>query len=222
VNRRYEKVSSLTVIAQVYDKSLHEVFSREAKADVDADGVAKVLALPAEAFSPGSPLYFVKLELQSNDGKIVSTNFYWLSPKKNVYEWGKTDYKYTPVSSYEDLTALQNLPKAKLEASGTSVSTADGPEVHLTLKNPSEHLAFQVRFGVRKKGQDAEILPVFWDDNYIELMPGESREISAKYLRTADTSEPLEMTVAGWNIETITIPLPASAASSAAGAGSRR
>ncbi|HXN16805.1 MAG TPA: glycoside hydrolase family 2 TIM barrel-domain containing protein [Candidatus Binatus sp.] len=222
VNSRYEKFSGLTVTAHVYDNSLHETFSREAKADVDADGVARVLTLPAEAFSPGSPLYFVKLELQSNDGKTVSTNFYWLSPKKNTYEWGKTDYKYTPVSSYEDLTALQNLPKAKLEASGTSVSTADGPEVHLTLKNPSDHLAFQVRFGVRRKGQDAEILPVFWDDNYIELMPGESREISAKYLRTTDISEPLEMTVAGWNIETITIPLPGNALSSAQGAGGGR
>jgi exo-1,4-beta-D-glucosaminidase len=222
VNSRYEQFSGLTVTVHVYDNSLHETFSREAKADVDADGVARVLTLPVEAFSPGSPLYFVKLELQSNDGKIVSTNFYWLSPKKNTYEWGKTDYKYTPVSSYEDLTALQNLPKAKLEASGTSVSTADGPEVRLTLKNPSDHLAFQVRFGVRRKGQDAEILPVFWDDNYIELMPGESREISAKYLRTADTSEPLEMTVAGWNIETITIPLPGDALPSAPGAGGGR
>jgi exo-1,4-beta-D-glucosaminidase len=222
VNSRYEKFSDLTVIAHVYDNSLHETFSREAKADVDADGVAKVLTLPAEAFSPGSPLYFVRLELQSNDGKIVSTNFYWLSPKKNVYEWGKTDYKYTPVSSYEDLTALQNLPKAKLEVNGTSVSTANEPEVHLTLKNPSDHLAFQVRFGVRRKGQDAEILPVFWDDNYIELMPGESREISAKYLRSADISDPLEMTVAGWNIETITIPLPGNTASSAQGSGGRR
>jgi exo-1,4-beta-D-glucosaminidase len=222
VNSRYEKFSGLTVIAHVYDNSLHETFSREAKADVDADGVAKVLTLPAEAFSPGSPLYFLKLELQSNDGKIVSTNFYWLSPKKNVYEWGKTDYKYTPVSSYEDLTALQNLPKAKLEVNGTSVSTADGPEVHVTLKNPSDHLAFQVRFGVRRKGQDAEILPVFWDDNYIELMPGESREISAKYLRSADISDPLEMTVAGWNIETITIPLPGNTASSAQGSGGGR
>ncbi len=222
VNSRYEKFSSLTVIAHVYDNSLQETFSRETKADVDADGVARVFKLPAEAFSPGSPLYFVKLELQSNDGKTVSTNFYWLSPKKNTYEWGKTDYKYTPVSSYEDLTALQNLPKAKLEASGTSVSTADGAEVRLTLKNPSDHLAFQVRFGVRKKGQDAEILPVFWDDNYIELMPGESREISAKYLRTTDISEPLEMTVAGWNIETITIPLPGIARSSAQGAGGGR
>jgi exo-1,4-beta-D-glucosaminidase len=222
VNSRYEKFSGLTVIAHVYDNSLHETFSREAKADVDADGVAKVLTLPAEAFSPGSPLYFLKLELQSNDRKIVSTNFYWLSPKKNVYEWGKTDYKYTPVSSYEDLTALQNLPKAKLEVNGTSVSTADGPEVHVTLKNPSDHLAFQVRFGVRRKGQDAEILPVFWDDNYIELMPGESREISAKYLRSADISDPLEMTVAGWNIETITIPLPGNTASSAQGSGGGR
>jgi exo-1,4-beta-D-glucosaminidase len=222
VNSRYEKFSGLTVIAHVYDNSLHETFSRELKTDVDADGVAKVLTLPAEAFTPASPLYFVKLELQSSSGKTVSTNFYWLSPKKNVYEWGKTDYKYTPVSSYEDLTALQNLPKAKLEASGRSVSTAGGPEVRLTLKNPSDHLAFQVRFGVRKKGQDAEILPVFWDDNYIELMPGESREISARYLRTTDISEPLEMTVAGWNIETITIPLPGSAVSSAQGPGSGR
>ena len=222
VNSRYEKVSGLTVIAHVYDNSLHETYSRELKADVDADGVAKVLTLPGEAFSPSSPIYFVKLELQTNDGKIVSTNFYWLSPKKNIYEWGKTDYKYTPVSSYEDLTALQSLPKAKLEASGTSVSGADGPEVHLTLKNPSGHLAFQVRFGVRKKGQDAEILPVFWDDSYIELMPGESREISAKYLRNADISEPLEMTVAGWNIETITIPLAGNATSPAQGAGGGR
>jgi exo-1,4-beta-D-glucosaminidase len=222
VNSLYEKFSGLTVVAHVYDNSLHETFSREVKADVDADGIAKVLTLPAKAFSPGSPLYFVKLALQANNGKTVSTNFYWLSPKKNVYEWGKTDYKFTPVSSYEDLTALQNLPKTKLEAGGTSVSTVDGPEVHLTLKNPGEHLAFQVRFGVRKKGQDMEILPVFWEDNYIELMPGESREISAKYLPTTDISEPLEMTVAGWNIETITIPLQSSATPSAQGAGSGR
>jgi exo-1,4-beta-D-glucosaminidase len=222
VNSLYEKFSGLTVVAHVYDNSLHETFSREVKADVDADGIAKVLTLPAKAFSPGSPLYFVKLALQANNGKTVSTNFYWLSPKKNVYEWGKTDYKFTPVSSYEDLTALQNLPKTKLEAGGTSVSTVDGPEVHLTLKNPGEHLAFQVRFGVRKKGQDMEILPVFWEDNYIELMPGESREINAKYLPTTDISEPLEMTVAGWNIETITIPLQSSATPSAQGAGSGR
>jgi exo-1,4-beta-D-glucosaminidase len=222
VNSLYQKFSGMTVTAHLYDDSLHERFSRQAQTDVDADGVAKVLTLPAEAFSPASPVYFVKLDLQTNDGKTVSTNFYWLSPKKNTYEWGKTDYKYTPVSSYEDFTALQNLPKAKIDVSGRTASTADGSVVHLTVKNPSDHLAFQVRFGIRKKGQDAEILPVFWDDNYIELMPGESREISARYLPTSDLSDSLELTLAGWNIGPATIPLQASVATSIQGSGGGR
>ena len=222
VNSLYQKFSGMTVTARLYDDSLHKRFSRQAQTDVDADGVAKVLTLPAEAFSPASPVYFVKLDLQTNDGKIASTNFYWLSPKKNTYEWGKTDYKYTPVSSYEDFTALQNLPKAKIEVSGRASSTADGPVVHLTVKNPSDHLAFQVRFGIRKKGQDAEILPVFWDDNYIELMPGESREISARYPPTSDLSDSLELTLAGWNIESATIPLQEKVAISKQGSGGGR
>ena len=222
VNSLYQKFSGLTVTAHLYDDSLHERFSRQAQTDVDADGVAKVLTFPAEAFSPASAVYFVKLDLQTNDGKAASTNFYWLSPKKNTYEWGKTDYKYTPVSSYEDFTALQNLPKAKIEVSGRAASTADGPAVHLTVKNPGDHLAFQVRFGIRKKGQDAEILPVFWDDNYIELMPGESREISARYLPTSDLSDLLELTLAGWNVESATIPLQASVTSSKQGSSGGR
>jgi exo-1,4-beta-D-glucosaminidase len=222
VNSLYQKFSGMTVTAHLYDDSLHERFSRQAQTDVDADGVAKVLTLPAEAFSPASAVYFVKLDLQTNDGKTASTNFYWLSPKKNTYEWGKTDYKYTPVSSYEDFTALQNLPKAKIEVSGRAASTADGSAVHLTVKNPSDHLAFQVRFGIRKKGQDAEILPVFWDDNYIELMPGESREISARYLPTSDLPDSLELTLAGWNIESATIPLQEKAVASIQGSGGGR
>jgi exo-1,4-beta-D-glucosaminidase len=222
VNSLYQKFSGMTVTAHLYDDSLHERFSRQAQTDVDADGVAKVLTLPAEAFSPASAVYFVKLDLQTNDGKTASANFYWLSPKKNTYEWGKTDYKYTPVSSYEDFTALQNLPKAKIEVSGRAASTADGSAVHLTVKNPSDHLAFQVRFGIRKKGQDAEILPVFWDDNYIELMPGESREISARYLPTSDLPDSLELTLAGWNIESATIPLQEKAVASIQGSGGGR
>jgi len=222
VNSLYQKFTGLSVTAHLYDDSLHERFSRQVQADVDADGVAKVLTLPAEAFSPASPLYFVKLDLQTSDGKTASTNFYWLSSKKDVYEWAKTTYKYTPVSSYEDLSALQNLSKVKLDVEGSRATTADGPVVHLTVKNPSDHLAFQVRFGIQKSGQGAEILPVFWDDNYIELMPGESREISARYLSTSDVSDPLELTVAGWNIESTTIQLKEARAVPPQGTGGGR
>jgi exo-1,4-beta-D-glucosaminidase len=222
VNSLYQKFTGLSVTAHLYDDSLHERFSKKVQTDVDADAVAKALTLPADAFNPASPVYFVELELQTSDAKMASTNFYWLSAKNNVYEWAKTTYKYTPVSSYEDFTALKSLPKVKLEVEEVRATTADGPEVRLIVKNPSDHLAFQVRFGIRKSGQTAEILPVFWDDNYIELMPGESREITAQYLPTSEVSGPLELTIAGWNIDTATIPLKESSAALAQGSGGGR
>ena len=207
VNSLYQKFTGLGVTAHLYDDSLHERFSRQAQTDVDADGVAKIFTLPAEAFSPASPVFFLKLELQTSDGTTVSRNFYWLSSKENVYEWAKTTYKYTPVSSYENFTALQSLPKVKLDVEGARSTAVDGPVVHVTVKNPSDYLAFQVRFGIQKIGQTTEILPVFWDDNYIELMPGESREINARYLPASNLSGPLALTVEGWNIDPTTIQL---------------
>jgi exo-1,4-beta-D-glucosaminidase len=222
VNSMYQKFTGLTVTAHLYDDSLHERFYKQVQTDVEADGVAKVLTLPAEAFSPASAVYFVKLELQTSDGKTASTNFYWLSAKKNVYEWAKTTYKYTPVASYEDFTALQNLPKVKLDVNEARTTAPDGPAVRLTVKNSSDHLAFQVRFGIQKSGKTEYILPVFWDDNYIELMPGESREITARYLPTSGISGPLELTIAGWNIDTTTISLKEAGATSARGSGGGR
>ena len=51
----------------------------------------------------------------------------------------------------------------------------------MTLENPSKSLAFFVRLKVNKgKGGD-EILPVIWQDNYVSLLPGEKREITATY-----------------------------------------
>jgi exo-1,4-beta-D-glucosaminidase len=207
VNSLYEKASGLTVTAKLYDVSLQQRFSTQAQTDVNADAVRRVLTLPAGSFNPASPVYFVALELQSSDGKIVSRNFYWLSSKQNTYEWAKTTYRFTPVSSYEDLTALQTLPEANVEATGSVLPGPDGSVAHVLLKNSSDHLAFQIRLGIRKSGQTAEILPVFWDDNYIELMPGESRELTASYLPSAAVFGGVELTVSGWNIAPAAIPL---------------
>jgi exo-1,4-beta-D-glucosaminidase len=207
VNSLYEKASGLTVTAKVYDITLQQRFSSEVKADVDADAVSKVLTIPAGSFNPISPAYFVALEVQSSDGKIVSRNFYWLSSKRNTYEWAKTSYRFTPVSSYEDLTALQTLPNADVEATGSLLPSPDGPVAHVLVRNLSDHLAFQIRLGIRKTGQTQEILPVFWDDNYIELMPGESRNVIARYLPSTAIFGGVELAISGWNIAPATVPL---------------
>jgi exo-1,4-beta-D-glucosaminidase len=207
INSLYQKFSGLTVAAKLYDSEMHERFSKQAQVDVDSDGVKKVLTFPQESFSPPAPAYFVSLQLQSSDGKVVSSNFYWLSSKKNTYEWSKTTYRFTPVSSHEDLTALQALPKASIEAVGSIQPGPDGAIAHVSIKNPSDHLAFQVRLGIHKSGQGDEILPVLWEDNYIELMPGETRELTAQYLPGTAVFGGVDLTVSGWNFESATIHL---------------
>jgi exo-1,4-beta-D-glucosaminidase len=70
--------------------------------------------------------------------------------------------------------------------------------VHVS--NPSEHLAFLVHLRLTRGAGGHEILPVLWDDNYFELLPGESRYIKASYwLRDLGKDEP-ELEVSGWNV----------------------
>ena len=202
VNSRYEAAHDLNLTAKVYGAGLQEKLSREAKVDLEADSVAKPFALPDEAFADSSTIHFVRLTLNDQSGKIVSTNFYWLSPKKDVYNWGKTTYRFTPVTSYEDLTALQSLPKARVQTESLNVEErAEGTAVSVKLKNPSEHLAFQVHLGIQPLDEEMEILPVLWDDNYIELMPGESRELTAQFLSPAALKNGARLHIDGWNIE---------------------
>ncbi|HXW61315.1 MAG TPA: hypothetical protein VEJ45_01850 [Candidatus Acidoferrales bacterium] len=208
VNSTYENASGLTVSAKLYDANLSERFSARAKVEVARDSVQKVTAFPQRAFMPTSPIYFVKLALENSVGQILSTNFYWLSAEPNVYDWANTD-AYTNISFFENLTQLQSLPSAgRMDVAASLEQGREGPRVRVTLRNPSDHLAFQVYLGVRRRHEDAEILPVLWQDNYIELMPGESREIAVQFLSRDALQGETELTVDGWNIEPARLPLP--------------
>lgn len=200
VNSRYEKIAGLQLSAQLYDVNLKPLFSRQAPVGVSSDGVQRAFAIPAEAFAASSPVYFLKLELRDAGGAIVSSNFYWLSAKHSVYDWAKTDYKYTPVSSYEDLTALNNLPKAGVSVAAGAQSTAGETTVTAKITNTSDHLAFRVQATLRQAGSQDDIRPITWSDNYIDLMPGETREIVAHIDAAQAGTGGLEMTVGGWNV----------------------
>jgi len=71
----------------------------------------------------------------------------------------------------------------------------------VTIENPSKAVAFFVRLKVNKNKGGEEILPVVWQDNYISLLPGEKREITATY-RSADLGNAkADVEAKGWNIE---------------------
>jgi exo-1,4-beta-D-glucosaminidase len=72
---------------------------------------------------------------------------------------------------------------------------------YVTLENPMKDLAFFVRLKVDKGKGGEEILPVLWQDNYISLLPGEKREITATYRATELGRTSPYVEVKGWNVQ---------------------
>jgi exo-1,4-beta-D-glucosaminidase len=93
------------------------------------------------------------------------------------------------------------LPKVKLNVSSSSGRDGKVAETRVTLENPSKTLAFFVRLKLDKGKGGEEILPVVWQDNYISLLPGEKREITATYRASSLGAAKPEIEVSGWNVE---------------------
>ena len=199
VSSKYEDTKGLKLTARILNVDATEKFSKEVPLDAAADTTAKVLELPQ--VDGLSPAYFLDLRVTDASGNLVGSNFYWLSRKNETIDWGKSNWYVTPTDSYADYTALAQLPKVKLNVSSRTESKGNQSVTRVTLENPSKNVAFFVRMKVNKgKGGD-EILPVVWQDNYVSLLPGERREITAMY-RIGDlgNAKP-DVEIEGWNVE---------------------
>jgi exo-1,4-beta-D-glucosaminidase len=206
VNSTWAAAPHLTASIRVYDAQLHPLYSSEKSTDAAADSSTRVETLPDSAFPQSSPLYFVDLTLRDPAGSIASRNFYWIPATLTTFDWEKTDYTHTPALQSENLQALRSLPPATVDARVRERASADGSAVEVTLRNPSQALAFQIDAAVRTKSGDL-IAPVVWSDNFIELMPGESRSLTAVLPSGIPAGSVIR--ISGWNLPEQTLPIPA-------------
>jgi exo-1,4-beta-D-glucosaminidase len=196
-NSLYTAFPGYSVTAKVYNLDLSEQFSQTASVDIAEDSSTRVFTLPPP--DGLSRTYFVRLWLRDPDGAVVSSNFYWLSTQDDVVDWAaQTDYWYTPIRTFADLTGLQNLPPAQVTVSSrTEAGGADRIE-HVVVRNPSANAAFLVHLtALRDDGSD--INPVIWGDNFFELFPGEEREITATYAAPLAGRGAVHIQADGWN-----------------------
>ncbi len=199
VNGLPQGYGNLKVSASVYNLDSTEKFSREATVEAPPDSSTRVLVIPE---LPGlTTTYFVKLTLSDSSGKILSANFYWLSTKPDVLDWEKSTYFYTPVSSFGDFTALNELPKTTLNFQTKLEHRGADQVAHITVENPGKYLAFMVSLDLTQGRNGEEVLPVLWDENYFALLPGERREITATYAAADLLGARPFVHVRAWNVE---------------------
>jgi hypothetical protein len=83
----------------------------------------------------------------------------------------------------------------------TADKTATGLTV--TLSNPSATAVLENKLTLLdNKGN--RILPAYYSDNYISLVPGESRTITIDY----QASGPVQLALRGWNVMEKTVAVP--------------
>ena len=206
VNSLYEAAPDLTVVVHVYDLDLKELFTQSSSVNAGPDSSVKAIDIPQEVFQTASSTYFIQLELKDAKGTMVSRNFYWVPSKLTEFDWAKTNYTHTPAKTSEDMTALGNLPAAHI----TATAHTSGNLIHVRLTNPSTKLAFQIT--AELKDEHGEKLPrITWSDNYIELMPGEERDLTASIpsgMIAGGGSKQVEewkVKIEGWNTAAVTV-----------------
>jgi len=198
VSSQYADAKGLKLTARVFNLDGAEKFSKNVALDAAADSAAKVFELPG--IDGLSPAYFLDLRVTDASGKLAGSNFYWLSTKPETIDWAKSNWYTTPTASYADYTSLAQLPKTKLNVSSRTLKEGAESITRVTLENPSKSVALFVRLKVDKGKGGEEILPVVWQDNYVSLLPGEKRDISATYRTSELGKAKAEVEVSGWNV----------------------
>jgi exo-1,4-beta-D-glucosaminidase len=199
VSSQYVDGKGLKLTTKIFNLDMGEKYSQQTALDAAADSTNKVLTLPD--IDGLSPTYFLSLRLEDANGKLVGSNFYWLSSKTETLDWEKSNWYTTPTASYADYRALAQLPKVKLNVAHHTERKGEETTTHVSLENPSKGLAFFVRLKVDKGQGGEEVLPVLWQDNYFSLLPGERREVTATYrTQGLGTAQPA-VEVSGWNVE---------------------
>ncbi|KAH3767001.1 glycosyl hydrolase family 2 [Pelomyxa schiedti] len=145
---------------------------------VPADGKSQVFpSVPKPSSADG--VYFLHLTLYGVDDGILSDNMYWLSTQADVLSWKESNYYRTPCSQYADFTALRTLPQIDLTVTSSTSINGDTASTSVKITNPSPSVAFFVR--VRLQCQSVDIVPSFWTDNYVTIMPTESAVLVGTY-----------------------------------------
>jgi hypothetical protein len=178
VNTTTDSLKGLTVVANVYSLEnkllLHNDQPFEAPADSSTNG-AKLDLVPL--FSNG--VLLLKLELKDGSGKLLSDNFYWLAADSAGYR------------------QLNKLPAASVVATDLRYESMGAiSKVNLRLKNRGANAALEVKLTLLDSATGGRILPAYFSDNYVSLLPGETREITIDF-RTQGSPQ---FAIRGWNV----------------------
>ncbi len=185
VNNGFEQQNDLMARISAYDMDGNETFIDQSFVYMEGTS-AKNIRSVARAVEPifKEQGGFLALELLDSDQQQLSRNIYWFPNENGEY------------------LGLKNMKKADLRVSTKHIG--DG-KVEVTLNNPKENtIAFFNRLALIDSNTKERILPAFYDDNYLSVLPGETVKVIIEYIAQKNVKPAVE--IYGWNVDRKEIP----------------
>jgi hypothetical protein len=186
VNTTLKQQKDLRITARIVSLANVTLDAENAAVTAGANAVTPVLHLPVPSLTQKNPLVFVRLEMQDENGALVADNFYWIARDDESYR------------------GLNNLAPASIDAqalAGSSVPSLCGKENtwNVRLKNTGASPSVAMKLTLFH-ADNTRVLPAYYSDNYISLLPGEERTIVVHAPSGAAGVGDFHFTLRGWNL----------------------
>jgi beta-mannosidase len=182
VNNTPEALSGLTAKATIYGLD-SRIRGRQRFTVESVPGSSTATVGVLRVGNDISQVYFVKLDLMDSAGKLLSTNFYWQSVAQ------------------DDFTKLETMDPATIEVTATPKIDGDNTVLTVTLSNPTDKIALMTHLQLHQKQSGKRVLPVIYSDNYITLVPGESRTVTVSAATNDLAGDAPLLLVDGFNVD---------------------
>jgi hypothetical protein len=187
VNNTERPLAGVTVSARLFDLNGNAIADRQATVSANAVAETPAFTLALRDAMKNAGVVLVKLELRDTVGALLSDNFYWQAHSK-------ADYK-----------AMNQMEPATLStAAHPSSGTGDESHILVSLTNAGKVPAIAAKLTLVDPSTGLRILPAYYSDNYVSLLPGETRTISIAYPQAA-THGAVSVGLRGWNIPSTSI-----------------
>jgi hypothetical protein len=181
VNNTFETKRDMFLVVKTYDMKGNEKLITQIIEEVLASSVKGFFQIKNDinklAKEEG---VFLSLQLLDVHKKILSENLYWLPDEHGEY------------------SGLKKMPPSRLEIVAKQISPG---HIEVTLTNPADApVAFFNRLSLIDPQTNDRLLPVFYSNNYVSVLPGEHKSILMDF-------DPLQyqklpgVRISGWNLK---------------------
>ncbi|MGI4750090.1 MAG: glycoside hydrolase family 2 protein [Janthinobacterium lividum] len=178
VNNTFETKRDLMLMARTIDMNGADSLITQVFVEAQPSSVKGFLPIKTvvEQRAKSAGVFLVLQILDKNKNKL-SENIYWLPDATGNH------------------SGLQKMASSQLQTSVRKM--ADG-KIEVTLSNPAKApLAFFNRLSLVDATTHTRVLPVFYADNYISVLPGEQKKV---VLENASKISNPQLSISGWNL----------------------